>query len=362
MSAKPSPRSARSVSARGLVLALLAALAATACSTAPPEALARALEAYPPSKPFTDSVFVELPLAMLHCRVSEPEGEPIGRILLVHGLAGSTYSWRLQYESLSAAGYRVVAVDVPPFGFSARSDGYPADAAGRARLLWDLLDALGPPGGTWILAGHSLGGRYVAEMALGRPDRAEALVLAAAAVGIPGESPLLPRGVPWYFRVPGVRALARAWVRSRLSDPRRFAAMQAQAYGREPGPDEFLGYWAPLSPPDAPDALVAWAWRGAFGTSPDPRELALPTLLVWGTRDAWVPFANGEALAALVPGARLEAIEGGGHCVVETAGAAVDAVLLPWLAALDQERSRGSSTVNRVPDPSSDEKATRPPR
>ncbi|HRZ16838.1 MAG TPA: hypothetical protein P5141_04675, partial [Candidatus Hydrogenedentes bacterium] len=69
----------------------------------------------------------------------------------------------------------------------------------------DLLDALGPPDGAWILAGHSLGGRYVAEMALVRPARAKALVLAAAAVEVPGGARLLPRGVPWYFRVPGVR-------------------------------------------------------------------------------------------------------------------------------------------------------------
>ncbi len=334
MSAAPSPSLGRA-SARLPVITLLAALAAAACSSAPPGALEEALRSYPPGRPYPDSVFVELPLATVHCRVSEPEGDSAGRVLLVHGLAGSTYSWRKQYESLSEAGYRVVAVDVPPFGFSTRSDGYPADAAGRARLLWDLLDALGPPDGSWILAGHSLGGRYAAEMALERPARAKALVLAAAAVEVPGGAALLPRGAPWYFRVPGVRALARAWIRSRLSDPRRFAAMQAEAYGREPDAEEFLGYWAPLSSPDASEALVAWAWRGAFGPGPDPRALALPTLLLWGSKDAWVPLANGEALAAAIPGARFEVIEGEGHCVVETAGAAVDALLLPWLEVLD---------------------------
>ena len=334
MSATSSSRPFLRVPVRGLLAILLSALAA-ACSSAPPDVLGRALETYPPARPYADSVFVELPLATVHCRVSEPEGGERGRVLLVHGLAGSTYSWRKQFESLSAAGYRVVAVDVPPFGFSRRADGYPADAAGRARMLWDLLDALGPPDAAWILAGHSLGGRYVAEMALGRPGRAKALVLAAAAVEVPGDAPLLPRGVPWYFRVPGVRALARAWVRSRLSNPRSFAAMQAEAYGREPDAEEFLGYWAPLSPPDAPDALVAWAWRGAFGPGPDPRALRLPTLLVWGSADAWVPLATGEALAAAIPGARLEVLAGEGHCVVETAGIAVDALLLPWLEALD---------------------------
>lgn len=335
MSATSRSRCNRPSSARVPAVVLASALFAAACSSGPPGALEAALRSYPPARPYPDSVFVELPLATVHCRVSEPEGGERGRILLIHGLAGSTYSWRRQYASLSAAGYRVVAVDVPPFGFSRRADGYAADAAGRARLLWDLLDALGPPDGAWILAGHSLGGRYAAAMALARPDRAKALVLAAAAVDVPGKAPLLPRGVPWYFRLPGVRAATRAWVRSRLSDQRKFAAMQAEAYGREPDPEEFLGYWAPLSSTDTSGALVAWAWRGAFGPGPDPRELRLPTLLVWGSKDAWVPLANGEALARAIPDARLEVIEGEGHCAVETAGTAVDSVLLPWLEALD---------------------------
>jgi pimeloyl-ACP methyl ester carboxylesterase len=42
-------------------------------------------------------------------------------------------------------------------------------------------------------------------------------------------------------------------------------------------------------------------------------ELAMPTLVVHGTEDRIIPVANGHAVAALIPGARLEILDGIGH-------------------------------------------------
>jgi pimeloyl-ACP methyl ester carboxylesterase len=49
------------------------------------------------------------------------------------------------------------------------------------------------------------------------------------------------------------------------------------------------------------------AWRSRLG------ELAAPTLVIHGTEDPILPFPHGQALAAEIPGARLEAMEGIGH-------------------------------------------------
>jgi pimeloyl-ACP methyl ester carboxylesterase len=40
---------------------------------------------------------------------------------------------------------------------------------------------------------------------------------------------------------------------------------------------------------------------------------AIPTLIVWGDRDAVLPVAHGQAADAAVPGSRLEILEGSGH-------------------------------------------------
>ena len=39
----------------------------------------------------------------------------------------------------------------------------------------------------------------------------------------------------------------------------------------------------------------------------------VPTLVVHGTADVLIPYANGAALARLIPGARMLRLEGGGH-------------------------------------------------
>jgi pimeloyl-ACP methyl ester carboxylesterase len=80
---------------------------------------------------------------------------------------------------LAATGFRVVAVDVAGSGLA--DHGHGLDAYGR--LLGRTLDQLGI--GRAVLAGHSLGGRLVTELAATRPERVIALLLVAASVGGP---------------------------------------------------------------------------------------------------------------------------------------------------------------------------------
>ncbi len=54
------------------------------------------------------------------------------------------------------------------------------------------------------------------------------------------------------------------------------------------------------------------AWRG-LDVRALARRVACPTLVIHGDRDARVPHAKGEAIHALVPGAKLLTIGGGGH-------------------------------------------------
>ncbi|WP_242343377.1 alpha/beta fold hydrolase [Anaeromyxobacter terrae] len=47
-------------------------------------------------------------------------------------------------------------------------------------------------------------------------------------------------------------------------------------------------------------------------------RIAVPTLVVHGTSDSAAPFAQGQAMAARIPGAELLAIEGGEHVSIFT--------------------------------------------
>jgi 3-oxoadipate enol-lactonase len=60
-------------------------------------------------------------------------------------------------------------------------------------------------------------------------------------------------------------------------------------------------------------------------------SIARPTLAITGTADAVIPPANSEVLAACIPGARLQPIDGAGHLFFieqpEATLAALDAFL-----------------------------------
>jgi pimeloyl-ACP methyl ester carboxylesterase len=43
------------------------------------------------------------------------------------------------------------------------------------------------------------------------------------------------------------------------------------------------------------------------------KKIKIPTLVVWGTLDSYVPLASGKTIAKLIPNSRLEIIPGGKH-------------------------------------------------
>jgi pimeloyl-ACP methyl ester carboxylesterase len=72
----------------------------------------------------------------------------------------------------------------------------------------------------------------------------------------------------------------------------------------------------------------------AFTAEIEPRygEVTAPTLIVWGSEDAWLSPDQGQALAATLPNSRLELIEGAGHLVQEDEPDQLAQVIVDWLA------------------------------
>ena len=118
------------------------------------------------------------------------DGRQVGVAVGGHGLplvlaSGLLLTDRLYVQTLSrlaATGFRVVAVDVAGSGVS--DDGRGLDDYGR--MLGRVLDELGVERA--ILAGHSLGGRLVTELAARSPERVVALLLVDASVGAPWDT------------------------------------------------------------------------------------------------------------------------------------------------------------------------------
>jgi len=89
-----------------------------------------------------------------------------------------------------------------------------------------------------------------------------------------------------------------------------FSAVFSEPHSTKPYEDGVLhNGWA------TDGATVAMGLAGWLGTDmrEQARKVRCPTLVIHGDDDQRVPYADGESIAALVPGARLLTIGGGGH-------------------------------------------------
>jgi pimeloyl-ACP methyl ester carboxylesterase len=205
-----------------------------------------------------------------------------------------------------------------------------------ARRLWALADALGAQ--QVSIVGHSFGGRAAAEAALQQPERVSRLVLLAPALGL-GEPASASGGlVPRLLSVP---AIGRLIVAATLANPlllrRGLGWFMADPNGATQEMADVLR--APLRAKGYVDGLGGWlplflfAPEGGLSLQPDAyARLTMPTLLIWGDKDRTTPLIQGEALATLVPGVRLEVLPGIGHMPQLEATGRVQALLAEHLA------------------------------
>jgi putative hydroxymethylpyrimidine transport system permease protein len=109
-------------------------------------------------------------------RAYELHGPGEGDYLLVHGLGASSAGWVRLARRLRRHARRVVLVDLPAHGNSARpTEGFNPDTLGAGvREAFPALLASGPP---VTLVGNSLGGAVALGYALERPEAVRSLVL-----------------------------------------------------------------------------------------------------------------------------------------------------------------------------------------
>jgi pimeloyl-ACP methyl ester carboxylesterase len=284
----------------------------------------------PESLPFADSAFVEAAGTRIHYRLAVPEGPaPLGKLLLVHGLAGSTFSFEALTPLLVQAGVVVVSVDLPGFGYSSRDLNYDHSQANRAHTLWQLLDHVDQgfapdlAAQPWHLAGHSMGGGTAYAMALQQPDRACGLVLM--------DAPLTGGSRSGLLSVPPLLQWTLLALEHLVLNEQRIGALLESAYGQKPNEQQVAGYLAPLRVPGTAQSLgrmVRTAREEDLAGFPD---LPLPLLAIWGEEDRWVPQSALKALQALRPDMTALVVKGAGHCPMETHPQEVAEALLAWM-------------------------------
>ena len=128
-----------------------------------------------PEKPYDNSNFFSYKDYTLHYRVYDGDPTNKKQIMLVHGFCLSTASLEGVAEEYMTAGYDVVTVDAPNFGYSSRET-TDMELLNREEIIHALMCHLG---GKWIVGGHSMGGGIAINIATDYSDDVIGLVLYA---------------------------------------------------------------------------------------------------------------------------------------------------------------------------------------
>ena len=229
-------------------------------------------------------------------------------LVLIHGFASSTLVWSKVFLKLAEAGYRVIALDMLGYGYSAKPRNGEYTIAGQAKLLMRLLDALGIPRA--VIIGSSYGGAVAATCALDYPERVEKLVLVGA---VSNNRPLAYKlmrvfGSPVVGDVVsplliGSRRLLRRRMK-RVYDRHSWVLDERRVDARH----------LPLRAAGTQRAIIRTvrSWD-AERISRDAHLIGQPTLLLWGENDIEIPLADGERLHEEISGSRLIVFLNCGH-------------------------------------------------
>jgi 3-oxoadipate enol-lactonase len=240
-------------------------------------------------------------------------------LVFLHGIGGAARAWRGQLDFFGDR-YRAVAWDMPGYNGSALLPN--VSIAALADALGDFLQQIGAT--KPILVGHSIGGMIVQQLLAKNPDSAGAVVLAqtSPAFGKPDGD--------WQKEFIGARlgpldrgetmvSLAPTLVRELVGDDPDAGGMTLARDCMAAVPE--ATYRATML------ALMGFDLRNAL------KDIAVPTLVLSGSRDKNAPAPMMAKMASYIPSASYVELEGAGHLVNLERPGAFNAALDGFLKA-----------------------------
>ena len=257
------------------------------------------------------TVRFQTPTGIVAARLTGPaDGPPI---MLIHGTAAWSGFWQQVADHLAGRGWRVIAVDLPPFGWSGRDPQGRYDRATQAERLAAVLRSQSKPA---IVVGHSFGAGAATELALRHPDQLKGLVLVDAALGqfdVEGEGATA--------RMLGFAPFGEVVTSAAVTNPAALEPLLRSMIARK----EKAAAWLPvLREPmrreGTTSAYAAWLPNlfskddGSLSRrSENLRKIAVPVALVWGEADTVTPLNQGRHIAELTRARSLKLLPGVGH-------------------------------------------------
>ena len=220
-------------------------------------------------------------------------------LVFLHGIGGAARAWRGQLDAFSDR-YRTIAWDMPGYGGSA-----PLSTVSITTLADALRGFLQQTGAAKpILVGHSIGGMIVQQLLARNPDIARAVVLAqtSPAFGKPDgewQKSFIAARLGPLDRGETMVSLAPSLVRELVGDDPDVRGMDVARDCMAGVPE--TTYRATML------ALMGFDLRSAL------KDIAVPTLLLSGSKDNNAPAPMMAKMASFIPSAKYVELEGVGH-------------------------------------------------
>lgn len=261
------------------------------------------------------------------------DGEPV---VLLHGIPTSAELWRPLMEPLVAAGFQVLAPDLPGYGGTRLPPAGDHSLTGAARLLarWMQAQDLSP---AWVV-GHDAGGAVAQILAVDHGDQLSRLTLVNSIADGSWPAPrarfaMHAAGVGLYRAAAALKLVPNPYlkwqIRRGFADPTTAGNVDGDAvfwdtkFSDADGRRAFERHLAALHPRDTARIL------------PGLGELELPCQLVWGMADVFQRWdVAGRRLQELLPAPAITKLEGCGHLVPLECPDRLAGALRAWHAAV----------------------------
>lgn len=234
-------------------------------------------------------------------------GEPV---VFLHGFPTSGHLWS-DVVAQMPAGHRLVVVDLLGYGRSDPPGPRPLTLRAHAERIVGLLDALGIASA--CIVGHDLGGGVAQSLALHWPARVTrlALVDSVAFDGWPTRDVRLAR-----LFLPLLRYLPTTWLL-----PIVRADLERGYYDAVHATHSIDKYQRPFSSNEGRrvflDHLAALDARETVSLGSRLGEIGVPTAVICGSHDPFLPMSLARRLARQIPGATIDVLSGARHFTPE---------------------------------------------
>ncbi len=254
---------------------------------------------------YSDSKFMEVVGMNVHYRITG-EGKPL---VLLHGTGASLHTWEDWTKELSTE-YQIISIDLPGFGLTGKHYNNDYSIEAYITFLNSFLNKIGID--SFALAGNSLGGRIAWAYALEYPEQVKQLILID-----PAGYPHVEEDPPLAFQ------LAKNPITSRLllkvTPKFLFVKSIKDVYGNDDLiTDELIDRYFKLYLRRGNRQAFIDRINQEYSNRTDELEnIQMPTLIMWGKEDYWIPVSDAHRFKEKIPNAELIIYPKVGHVPME---------------------------------------------